>query len=53
VEGVEHPSAWAVGVQWHPEDSDGTGVDLHALFTALIEASETRDTSLLTARHHA
>ena len=25
VEGVEHPSAWAIGVQWHPEDDDGHG----------------------------
>jgi putative glutamine amidotransferase len=40
VEGVEHPSAWAVGVQWHPEDSDGTGDDRLALFTALAEAAE-------------
>ncbi len=37
-EGVEHPSAWAVGVQWHPEDSDGSGTDLDALFGALAEA---------------
>jgi putative glutamine amidotransferase len=39
VEGVEHPAAWAVGVQWHPEDSEGTGVDRRALFTALVDAS--------------
>lgn len=40
VEAVEHPSAWAVGVQWHPEDSDGSGVDRAALFSAFVEASD-------------
>ena len=34
VEGVEHPSAWAIGVQWHPEDDDGHGKDRQALFRA-------------------
>lgn len=39
VEGVEHPSAWAIGVQWHPEDDDGHGKDRQALFRALLEAA--------------
>jgi putative glutamine amidotransferase len=39
VEAVEHPSTWAVGVQWHPEDSDGTGADRHTLFSAFVVAS--------------
>lgn len=36
VEGVEHPVAWAVGVQWHPEDDDGHGDDRRALIAALL-----------------
>jgi putative glutamine amidotransferase len=39
VEGVEHPSAWAIGVQWHPEDDDGDGKDRQALFQALLDAA--------------
>lgn len=50
VEGVEHPIAWAVGVQWHPEDSDGIGVDRHALFSAFVDAS---DSALGRARRRA
>jgi len=36
VEAVEHPVAWAVGVQWHPEDDDGHGDDRRALIAALL-----------------
>lgn len=40
VEAVEHPTAWAIGVQWHPEDDDGHGDDRRALFSALLKAAE-------------
>ncbi len=39
VESVEHPDAWAIGVQWHPEDDDGHGKDRELLFRALLEAA--------------
>ena len=42
VEGVEHPTAWAVGVQWHPEDDDGHGHDRVLLWTALRQAALAR-----------
>ena len=38
VEGTEMPSArWVVGVQWHPEDDDGSASDRRALFTAFVD----------------
>lgn len=39
IEAVEHrdPRTWVMGVQWHPEDSDGSAASRVALFTALIE----------------
>lgn len=42
VEGVEHPQAWAIGVQWHPEDDDGSGRDRELLWAALRDASRRR-----------
>ena len=42
VEAVEHPDAWAVGVQWHPEDDLGAPEDLDALVDALLAAASTR-----------
>jgi putative glutamine amidotransferase len=42
VEAVEHPAAWAVGVQWHPEDDDGHGRDRALLWAALREAAQQR-----------
>lgn len=42
VEAVEHPEAWAVGVQWHPEDDDGSGRDRELLWRALVDAAELR-----------
>jgi putative glutamine amidotransferase len=42
VEAVEHPDAWAVGVQWHPEDDDGPGDDRRALVAALLVAAAAR-----------
>ncbi|PTW91394.1 putative glutamine amidotransferase [Microbacteriaceae bacterium MWH-Ta3] len=38
IEGTEHRTAtWVVGVQWHPEDSDGSREDRDALFAAFVE----------------
>lgn len=47
VEGTEHTDrTWVVGVQWHPEDSDGSVEDRHAIFRAILdEARRRRDDS--------
>jgi putative glutamine amidotransferase len=38
IEGTEHPDkTWVVGVQWHPEDSDGDDVDRARIFGAFVE----------------
>jgi putative glutamine amidotransferase len=39
VEAIEHrdPHTWVLGVQWHPEDSDGSAADRAALFSAFLE----------------
>ena len=38
VEGTELPSArWVVGVQWHPEDDDGSASDRRKLFKAFVD----------------
>lgn len=37
VEAVEHQAKWAVGVQWHPEDSHGSYEDRHRVFRAFVE----------------
>ena len=42
VEAVEHPDAWAIGVQWHPEDDLGSPEDLDALVDALLAAAAAR-----------
>lgn len=43
VEGTEHPGqTWAVAVQWHPEDRDGSARDRRALFGALVEQAVLR-----------
>lgn len=39
-EGVEDPDRWYLGVQWHPEDSDGPEVDRLRLFGAFVAAAE-------------
>jgi putative glutamine amidotransferase len=38
VEAVEHrdPATWVLGVQWHPEDTDGSDADRRALFSAFL-----------------
>ena len=39
VEGTELPEAsWVVGIQWHPEDSDGSARDRRLLFSAFMDA---------------
>ena len=39
VEGTELPGAhWVVGVQWHPEDDDGSADDRRRLFSAFLDA---------------
>jgi putative glutamine amidotransferase len=45
IEGVEHRDAatWMVGVQWHPEDSDGPADTRLALFRALITEASALD----------
>ncbi len=38
IEGTEHmDNTWVVGVQWHPEDSDGNAEDRELLFEAFVE----------------
>ena len=38
VEGTELPSArWVVGVQWHPEDDDGSASDRRKLFQSFVD----------------
>jgi putative glutamine amidotransferase len=38
IEAIEHrdPDTWALGVQWHPEDTDGPAADREALFRAFL-----------------
>lgn len=38
VEATEHQHrTWTIGVQWHPEDDDGSASDRRKLFTAFVE----------------
>jgi putative glutamine amidotransferase len=37
VEAIEHPERWLVGVQWHPEDDEGSELDRELLFRAFLE----------------
>lgn len=46
VEGIEHPTAWAIGVQWHPEEMDADAEHRALLWRALCEAAAAR------SRHH-
>jgi putative glutamine amidotransferase len=39
-EGVEDPDRWYLGVQWHPEDNDGSEADRLRLFGAFVAAAE-------------
>lgn len=36
IEAIEHVTAWAIGVQWHPEDPDADERDLAAIARALV-----------------
>lgn len=38
VEGIEDPTRWIIGVQWHPEDDDGPVEDRLRLFRSFVEA---------------
>ncbi|MGW0157772.1 gamma-glutamyl-gamma-aminobutyrate hydrolase family protein [Mycobacterium sp. NPDC003323] len=38
-EGIEDPSRFYLGVQWHPEDDDGPAADRLALFGAFVDAA--------------
>jgi len=40
VESIEDPERWYLGVQWHPEDEDGSYADRMRLFSAFVEAAE-------------
>jgi len=40
VESIEDPERWYLGVQWHPEDEDGSHADRMRLFSAFVEAAE-------------
>ena len=42
VEAVEHEGCWAVGVQWHPEDSHGSYEDRHRVFGAFVAEAAAR-----------
>lgn len=43
IEGTEHlDKTWVVGVQWHPEDDDGSEADRIALFDAFLSAVRSR-----------
>lgn len=48
VEAIEHVTAWAVGMQWHPEDPDADARDLAAIASALVE--QARKTARIPAR---
>lgn len=40
IESIEDPERWYLGVQWHPEDEDGSTSDRMRLFGAFVEAAE-------------
>jgi putative glutamine amidotransferase len=39
VESIEDPQRWYLGVQWHPEDENGSYADRMQLFGAFVEAA--------------
>jgi putative glutamine amidotransferase len=43
IEAIEHgdPDTWVLGVQWHPEDTDGPAADREALFRAFLVGVDT------------
>jgi putative glutamine amidotransferase len=42
IEAVEHPERWVVGVQWHPEDPDGSDDHRRRLFAGFVDACAAR-----------
>lgn len=40
VESIEDPARWFLGIQWHPEDENGSSEDRMRLFSAFVEAAE-------------
>jgi putative glutamine amidotransferase len=38
IEAIEHPNRWVVGVQWHPEDPDGSAADRYRLVGGFVNA---------------
>ncbi len=46
IEGFEDPQRWVVGVQWHPEDDDGSAEDRRALFAAFTHQAILRNSTL-------
>ena len=42
VEAIEHSSQWAIGVQWHPEDTQAAQDSASPLFAAFVAECETR-----------
>ncbi|MFI6359007.1 gamma-glutamyl-gamma-aminobutyrate hydrolase family protein [Streptomyces sp. NPDC050743] len=38
IEAVEHPTRWVVGVQWHPEDPDGSDEHRQRIFQTFVAA---------------
>ena len=50
IQAIEHRTAWAVGMQWHPEDPDADPQDLAAIAHALVLHAAARDRACSTAR---
>ena len=42
IEAIEHTNAWAIGVQWHPEDPAAEARDLAAIARALVAQAAAR-----------
>ncbi|MDN5852441.1 MAG: gamma-glutamyl-gamma-aminobutyrate hydrolase family protein, partial [Actinomycetia bacterium] len=42
VEGIEAENGWCVGVQWHPEDTDGSPEDSETIFGGFVAACKDR-----------
>ncbi|MET8249100.1 gamma-glutamyl-gamma-aminobutyrate hydrolase family protein [Streptomyces sp. NPDC005202] len=43
IEAIEHPEKWVIGVQWHPEDPDGSDEHRMRLFRGFTAACGPRD----------
>jgi putative glutamine amidotransferase len=49
IEAIEHATAWAVGVQWHPEDPHADARDLAAIAEALVAQAMAQSQSEVTS----